>query len=391
GATAVVNAFTSDTINGVAASSANAVLSLASGSTVPAGLTFDTATGNVNVAAGTPAGTYSFNYTICEKLNPGNCQTATISVTVVAAAIAADPDTAPPVNGATGSANVVDVLDGDTLNGAPVTLAQVDLTVTTPATPATPGAPVPTLDVATGQVSVPAGTPAGTYSIVYEICEKLNPGNCASNTVSITIEAASIAADNESVSGINGLAGQAGVLDVLDGDTLNGAPASLSSVNLSVTTAATPINGGPVPTLNPATGLVDVPAGTPAGSYSIVYEICEKLNPGNCATATATVTVAPSIDLEITKTDGKTDVFSGETVTYSLTITNLGPDTATGAVVRDVPGAGLTCPATNVLTFSGAGIPSGSFTIADLVGSGVTLGSLAQNQSVTITYSCTVE
>lgn len=61
GATAVVNAFTGDTVNGAAASTSNAVLSVASGSSVPAGLTFDTATGNVNVAAGTPAGTYSFD------------------------------------------------------------------------------------------------------------------------------------------------------------------------------------------------------------------------------------------------------------------------------------------------------------------------------------------
>ena len=47
GGTAVVNAFTSDTINGVAASPSNAVLSVAAGSSVPAGLTFNTSTGNV--------------------------------------------------------------------------------------------------------------------------------------------------------------------------------------------------------------------------------------------------------------------------------------------------------------------------------------------------------
>ena len=128
GATAVVNAFTADTVNGVAASAANATLSIAVGSTVPAGLTFDTATGNVSVAAGTPAGSYSFNYTICEKLNPTNCKTATITVTVVAAPIFADPDSVTGVNGANGVADILNVITGDTLNGTQVTLAQINLT-----------------------------------------------------------------------------------------------------------------------------------------------------------------------------------------------------------------------------------------------------------------------
>jgi uncharacterized repeat protein (TIGR01451 family) len=285
GATAVVNAFTGDTVNGVAASASNAVLSVAPGA-VPAGLTFSTATGNVDVAANTPAGTYSFTYTICEALNPTNCTTATISVTVVAAAIAADPDSVAGVNGATGASNVLDVLAGDTLNGTQVTMSQVTMTVTTPATPATPGAPVPTLNVATGQVSVPAGTPAGTYTITYQICEQLNPANCATNV--------------------------------------------------------------------------------------------------------ATVTVAPSVDLSIAKTNGTTSVFSGSTTTYTLTVTNNGPDSSTGAVVTDVPGAGLTCPASNTVTISGPGAPSGSFTIANLTGVGITLGTIGNGQSVTLTYSCQV-
>ena len=280
----MVNAFTADTVNGAAASSTNATLAVAAGSTVPAGLTFSTTTGNVDVAAGTPAGTYTFDYTICEKLNPTNCKTATISVTVVAATIAADADTVAGVNGANGAPNVLDVIAGDTLNGTQVTLAQINVSVTTPATPASPGAAVPTLDIATGQVSVPANTPAGTYTITYKICEKLNPGNCASNT--------------------------------------------------------------------------------------------------------ATVTVNPSVDLQIVKSNGTSTVYSGSVVTYSLVVTNNGPDSATGAVITDVPGTGLTCPASNPVTIAGSGTPSGSFTIANLTGVGITLGTLGNGQSVTLTYSC---
>ncbi len=492
GATAVVNAFTADTIGGVAASSTNATLAVAAGSSVPAGLTFNTTNGNVDVAPNTPAGAYSFDYTICERLNPTNCRTATITVTVVAAAIVADPDTVAGVNGTTGGTNVLDVLAGDTLNGTQVTLAQVNLSVTTPATPASPGAPVPTLDVATGQVSVPPNTPAGTYTITYQICERLNPSNCATNTATITVDAApivatndsatgingatgatavvnaftadtiggaaasntnailsvasgssvpaglsfdtatgnvdvapgtpagtysfdyqicerlnptncrtatitvtvvaaAITADPDSVSGINGVAGATNILDVLDGDTLNGSPVTMAQINMTVTTPATPASpGAPVPTLDVATGRVSVPANTPAGTYQITYQICERLNPSNCATNVATVTVNPSVDLQIVKSNGGSTVYSGSVVTYTLTVTNNGPDSATGAVVTDVPGAGLTCPVGNALTFSGPGAPSGSYTIGDLVGAGVTLGTLGNGQSVTITYDCQV-
>ncbi len=492
GATAVINAFTGDTVNGVAASASNAILALASGSTVPAALSFNTATGSVGVAAGTPVGTYSFDYSICETLNPANCRTATISVAVVAAPIAADPDSVSGVNGATGATGVVDVIAGDTLNAVQLTLAQVNLTVQTPATPASPGAPVPVLNLATGMIDVPANTPAGSYAVTYQICEQLNPASCSTNTVTIevapsaivtnngsigsingasgatavinaltgntvngnsastsnailavasgstvppgltfntatgdvdvapgtpagtysfdyticealnpsncqtatltiTVVAAAISADADGVSGLNGVTGATDVLDVISGDMLNGAQVTMAQINLSIVTPATPANpGAPVPILNLATGRVDLLAGTPAGTYTIGYQICEQLNPVNCAANIVTVTVAPSTDLAITKTNGRTDVFSGETINYTLTITNNGPDASTGALVRDVPGVGLTCPVSNVVTISGSGAPAGAYTFADLTGAGIVLGTIPNGQSTVVSYSCTV-
>jgi hypothetical protein len=44
-------------------------------------------------------------------------------------------------------------------------------------------------------------------------------------------------------------------------------------------------------TLNAGTGAVTVAAGTPAGTYTIDYQICENLNLTNCPT-TVTVVVA---------------------------------------------------------------------------------------------------
>ncbi|MCB1811413.1 MAG: hypothetical protein KDK04_06790, partial [Candidatus Competibacteraceae bacterium] len=78
----VLNVLNGDTIGGVAATIGNATLAVASGSSVPAGLTFDTATGNVDVLAGTAPDSYSFDYEICET-GYTLCATATVTVTVI--------------------------------------------------------------------------------------------------------------------------------------------------------------------------------------------------------------------------------------------------------------------------------------------------------------------
>ena len=102
-------------------------------------------------------------------------------------------------------------------------------------------------------------------------------------------------------------------------------------------------------------------------------------------------------DFSITKTNtpganGEIDqasdtLTSGQTTTYTIIVTNNGPDGVAGALITDVVGAGLTCPATNPLTLSGTGIPAGSFTIADLTGAGITLGRLELGETTTISYS----
>jgi len=143
----------------------------------------------VDVAAGTPAGSYSFTYTICETLNPANCATATITVDVVAAPLVVNSDVAPAINSAIGGANIINVFANDLFNGAPINPAQIIATVTTPAT-SIGGGSVPVLDPATGQVDVPVGTPAGTYTITYQICDRINPSNCATASVTVAVEPA---------------------------------------------------------------------------------------------------------------------------------------------------------------------------------------------------------
>ena len=210
-----------------------------------------------------------------------------MTVTVDAGALVAAADPVGPVDGAAGNPNAGNVLGNDTLNGQPVTIGQVDLTVPTPATPIN-GGPVPTIDPATGNVVVPVGTPAGSYTITYQICEKLNPANCATATISVEVQPPAIVAvdDAATVASTGGVA----VANVLANDTLNGAPATVSNVTLSQVSTS-----NPNVTLDPATGAVNVAAGTPAGSYTITYQICETLNPTNCHQASITITVAPSV------------------------------------------------------------------------------------------------
>lgn len=112
------------------------------------------------------------------------------------------------------------------------------------------------------------------------------------------------------------------------------------------------------------------------------------------------ITVTPSADLMITKTntsglnnniDQNDDgVVTGTTTNYVITVTNNGPDSISGGIVTDTIVSGLTCAATNAVAISGDGVPSGSFTVADLTGGGIILGTLADGESTTLSYDCVV-
>ncbi|WP_151972455.1 CshA/CshB family fibrillar adhesin-related protein [Erythrobacter sp. EC-HK427] len=112
------------------------------------------------------------------------------------------------------------------------------------------------------------------------------------------------------------------------------------------------------------------------------------------------VTLTTAVDLALTKTNtpgvnGEVDqlddtLISGSTTTYTIRVTNTGPDDAVGAILTDTPGAGLTCDAASPVTITGDGVPAGSFTIADLTGAGITLGTLSTGQTTTLSYSCQV-
>jgi hypothetical protein len=49
------------------------------------------------------------------------------------------------------------------------------------------------------------GTPAGSYTLTYQICEVLNASNCDTAVVTVTVSAASIIANDDAGTSVNGL------------------------------------------------------------------------------------------------------------------------------------------------------------------------------------------
>src|SRR5690606_5305515 len=142
----------------------------------------------------------------------------------------------------------------------------------------------------TGDVSVPAGTPEGTYLNTYRICEVLNPTNCDDAIITVTVNTQDIlAVDNDySATPINSKNG-ANLPTVLDNDELNGVTVVPSEIKLTPGTSPHP---GVV--MN-ADGTITVSPNTPAGTYTYPYTICEVLNPTNCDDAVATILVVPAL------------------------------------------------------------------------------------------------
>ena len=138
----------------------------------------------------------------------------TVTVTVTAPAIVAIDDAGTSVNGANGGTALTNVLVNDTLNGVPVLASQVILTTVSSSNAG--------ITLSGTDVVVAAGTPAGSYTLVYQICEILNPTNCDTATVTVTVTAPAIVAIDDAGTSVNGANGGTALTNVLVNDTLNG-------------------------------------------------------------------------------------------------------------------------------------------------------------------------
>jgi gliding motility-associated-like protein len=240
-----------------------------------------------------------------------------------------------PINGYTG-ATTSSVLANDTLNGVTVIPSQVILT----------GLTVPTgLTLNTdGTITIAPQTPAGTYNVIYKICETLNPTNCDTVTSTVSVTAAVIDAIGDAFGPINGYTG-ATTSSVLANDTLNGVTVIPSQVILTGLTVPTGL------TLN-ADGTITIAPQTPAGTYNVIYRICETLNPTNCDTVTSTVIVGGCLDFAINDCDN-----DGET---NGTENSNGTDPNNPCSYTNAPATSSAAYATwSVLDCDGDGTPNG--------------------------------
>jgi len=172
---------------------------------------------------------------------------------------------------------------------------------------------------------------------------------------------------------ISSITGGTAVGNVLDNDLYDGVAVVPSAVNISLITPAS--NPGIV--LNTVTGAVTVAPGTPAGSYTLVYQICMVASPSSCDIATVFIQVV-SADLAITKTATPNPVIAGQGVVYTLTVTNNGPSQAQNVTAQDVLSLNL--------TFVSASPSAGTTWTAP----NWTIGTLASGASATLSIVATV-
>lgn len=123
---------------------------------------------------------------------------------------------------------------------------------------------------------------------------------------------------------------------------------------------------------------------------------------GDDLTCTFTNTRNAQADLRLTKTNtpgvngevdqGADSVVSGTATTYTITVSNLGPDAANGAIITDPVPSNLTCSTATCAASGGAAcpVPTGAALVTALQGAGATVPTLPNGGAVTITLNCTV-
>ena len=376
------------------------VTSTPTGSVVPR---LDPSTGIVTVPPATPNGVYTISYNICTTATPTSCvsRTTTIVVGNVTPTVTPDDVTASVTTNSVVPGTIGNILTNDTIGGASVTTNEVTIRVTH--TPTTPNAPV--LHPATGSVTVSGNTPAGVYTISYEVC---NGAKCATGTVTVTVPQLLPNVPNVSITH-SGTATT--TRNVLDGGTVNGGSqsATVTGANptVQITVTSTP-TGSVVPRLDPSTGIVTVPPTTPNGVYTISYNICTTATPTSCVSRTTTIIVGdvtPTITPDdVTASVTTSGVVSG-TIGNILTNDNIGGASVTTNEVTirvthtpTTPNAPVLHPATGSVTVSG-NTPAGVYTIGYEVCNGancatgtvtVTVPQLLPNvPNVSITHSGT--
>ncbi|MBW4362185.1 DUF7507 domain-containing protein, partial [Flavobacterium taihuense] len=298
----VINVFTNDTLNVSPVKSVDVILTTVTSNPFLQ-LNPD---GSIDVLPDAPVGMQTMTYQICEKLNSTNCDTATVTVTIEGPSMTVSGEgicindipyfsyttTAnnfTPVNGLTltwtdSNNNVVTTMTNLPLNGKVVW----------------PGAIV---DANGNGIDWPGWILVNNKWIegadgfenlrpTASITFTLNPSQTVianyppSDPICTSRPTFKIDAVDDTAGPIDGINGATNVLNVFNNDTLNTVAVNPADITL---TLVTPDATGYM-TMN-ADGSIDLKDGTPAGIYTLVYQICENADQGNCDTATVTINV----------------------------------------------------------------------------------------------------
>jgi len=294
----------------------------------------DPATGNVVVPPGTKVGNHPITYKVCDKVPAGQeaaqtCKTTTITIPVTGntPTAAADDFSAHKVERSNtdkfvnDGTNDVNVLSNDALGS--------NTNITTALVTITPTVTNPNVSIDTdGKVRVKANAPAGEYTVKYKITQKGGTTPSAEVPVKVVVTNKLELGPGNVPSSVKPATGNtpAEIGDVLNGTKLNGTTPTVGSgpnqVTIAVVTPATPQGSNPVPTLDPATGKVKIPAGVPAGPYTIKYKICDNATPASaksCKENTLNINVAGN---NITATADDYSTFKVEKPTAETTVKN---------------------------------------------------------------------
>jgi YVTN family beta-propeller protein len=244
---------------------------------------------------------------------------------------------------------VANVLANDTIGGAHAAIGNVTLSSVSSTDASV------TLDATTGAVLMTADTPVGLQSLTYQICEAAKPSNCDQADAMFTVRPPfAIAAVNDHGSSN---AGATAIANVILNDTLDNAPAALSTVAVSLVSSDAGLS------LNAADASVSVAEGAPAGDRALVYRICEIASPLNCADGTATVSVIARL------IHAEND---------SATASKNGAKGVTNVLANDTLGASAATPASvslSLVSSTDAGVTLDTATGAVSVAQGTGLGS----------------
>jgi gliding motility-associated-like protein len=226
-----------------------------------------------NAPAAFPIGTTTVIWTATD--DAGNTTTCSQIVTVSGPIIAND-DSGIAVNGYLGGISFTNVLTNDTLDCKEIDPQDVTISYISSTNPG--------ITLNGYDVIVAPETPSGNYTLTYEICKKLNPENCDTAIVTVIVNAAAIVANDDLYSDI--ACTSSDILgNILANDTLSDNSVTTSTVNFSLISGTNPNI-----TID-AIGNVTITSGIPAGTYTLTYQICEKLNVENCTTATVTIII----------------------------------------------------------------------------------------------------